>query len=79
MFGNHIQAVDLIKTYYFATGPEIASRLCVSSVCMPVYLYACVGGTMFVYVHVCVCECVFMLFQVSPKIAAGLLTQVLYV
>lgn len=71
MFGNRIPPVDLIKTYYFATGPEIAIRRRVSSVGMHVYLYACVGGTVFVSV--------FILFQVSPEIAVGLLSQVLYV
>lgn len=43
MFGNCILAADLTKTYYFATVPEIADRLCVSNVCIPVYLCACVG------------------------------------
>lgn len=76
MFGNHIQA-DLIKTYYFATGSEIACRLCVSSLCMPVYRHACVGGAAFVYVLIC--ECVFILVKVSPEITVGLHSQVQYV
>lgn len=38
MFGNHIQAADLIKTDYFATGLEIASKLCVVSA----RLYTCI-------------------------------------
>lgn len=80
MFGNHIQAVDLMKTYYFTTGPEIAGRLCVSSVCMPVYLYLRVWEGL----HLCMCMCVCVslcsyYFQVSPEIAVGLLSQVLYV
>lgn len=53
MFGNCIQAADLTKTYYFATVPEIADRLCVSNVCIPVYLCACVGRAMLV--RLCVC------------------------
>ncbi len=71
MFGNLLQTVDLIKTCYFATGPEIASRLCVSSVCMPVYLYVCVGRTMGVFVSVC--------YVIPSESKNRLLSQVLYV
>lgn len=81
MFGSCNHAVDLIKTYHFATGPEIASRLCA-----PPHLFACMSVCMCYGEHVCVSAFaylyervfVFVLFQVSLKIAEGLLSQALY-
>lgn len=73
MFGNHIQAVDLMKTYYFATGPEIAGRLCVSSVCMPCTPGCVLVGVpiMFAGVHVRISERVLILFPSKARNCRG--------